>query len=122
MPIDTPIAKDSRHVTHENEPSSDDFQRLSEISLRCVKNCRQLQEMARHAQPPPGLDELLAEMRRDVAEGLPLAEKFDDQLAAASPAPFQAGDITASSRTVGNILLAQAMLQTVDEAEGRRRK
>ena len=60
-------------------------------------------------------------MRRDVAEGLPLAEKFGDQLAAASPGPFQAGEVSASSRTLGNILLAQAMLQTVDEAEGRGR-
>ena len=108
-------------MTHENEPSTDEFQRLSEMSLRCARNCRQLQEMARYAEPPPGLDALLAEMRRDVAEGLPLAEMFSGQLAAASPGPFQAGEITASSRTLGNLLLAQAMLQMVDEAEGRRR-
>ena len=108
-------------MTHDNEPSADEFQRLSEISLRCAKNCRRLQELARHAEPPPGLDELLAEMRRDVAEGLPLADKLSDQLAAASPEPFQAGEITASSRTLGNLLLAQAMLNTVDEAEGRGR-
>lgn len=103
-----------------NEPSADDFQRVNEISLRCAKNCRQLQEMARHAEPA-AIDALLAEMRRDVVEGLPLAEKLSDQLAAASPEPFQAGEITASSRTLGNLLLAQAMLNTVDEAEGRRR-
>ena len=106
-------------VTHENEPSDDDFQRVSEISLRCVKHCRQLQAMAQHAEPPAAIDALLAKMRRDVAEGLPLAEKLSDQLAAASPGPFQAGEVTASSRTLGNILLAQAMLQTVDEAEGK---
>ena len=117
----TPKPGDYRHMTHDNEPSADDFQRLSELSLRCAKNCRRLQEMAGHSEPPPGLDALLAEMRRDLAEGLPLAEKFSDQLAAASPGPFQAGEITASSRTLGNLLLAQAMLQTVDKAEGRRR-
>ena len=118
---ETPTPEVNTNVTHDNEPSADDFQRLSEISLRCAKNCRRLQELARHAEPPPGLDELLAEMRRDVAEGLPLADKLSDQLAAASPEPFQAGEITASSRTLGNLLLAQAMLNTVDEAEGRGR-
>lgn len=77
--------------------------------------------MARHADPPPGVDALLAEMRRDVSQGLPLAEKLSEQLAAASPGPLRVGEITASSRTLGNILLAQAMLRTVDEAEGRGR-
>jgi hypothetical protein len=117
---EAPTPEFHRRMSQENE-SSDDFQHLSEISLRCAKNCRQLQEMARHSEPPPGLDALLAEMRRDVMNGLPLAEKLSDQLAAASPEPFQAGDVTASSRTLGNILLAQAMLQTVDEADGRGR-
>ena len=91
------------------------FQRLTEISVRCHRNCRRLQKMAESPSPPPGVDELLRQMRADVKEGLPLAEEFQQQLDAAAAGPFQSGGVTASNRTLGGILLAQSMLKTIDD-------
>jgi len=78
--------------------------------------------MTRSSTPPAGLEELLAQMRRDIAEARPLVAQFESELNAA--AKIQQLKETQFGRhpVLIEIQVAEAMLQTIDDAGSRKKR